>query len=136
MAGMLEHCDFQQQQTAHGEDGRLRPDLVVRLPGGKQIVVDAKAPLDAFLDAQDSPDDETRTAKLQAHARQGQVQATATLLVDSFLLLPLGVLVALVWANTAGLSYFDKGLDVFEVEHGRSIFRNRVAHNRRLLLQH
>jgi DNA recombination protein RmuC len=70
MAGMLQRCDFDEQPGLLSDGSRLRPDVIVHLPGGKQIVVDAKAPLDAFLDAQDSPDDETRTAKLQAHARQ------------------------------------------------------------------
>jgi DNA recombination protein RmuC len=70
MAGMLQRCDFDEQPGLQGENGRLRPDLIVNLPGGKQIVVDAKAPLDAFLDAQEAPDEESRAAKLQAHARQ------------------------------------------------------------------
>jgi len=51
LAGMVDHCDFREQQTATGEDGRLRPDLLVYLPGGKMVVVDAKAPLGAYLDA-------------------------------------------------------------------------------------
>jgi DNA recombination protein RmuC len=70
IAGMLRRCDFDEQPPLPGENGRLRPDLVVHLPGGKQIVVDAKAPLEAFLGAQESADEETRTTKLQAHARQ------------------------------------------------------------------
>jgi len=70
IAGMLEHCDFEEQQTLDTGNGRFRPDLIVRLPGGKQIVVDAKAPLDAFLDAQETCDDSTRATKLVAHARQ------------------------------------------------------------------
>ena len=70
IAGMLRHCDFDEQPPLHGDNGRLRPDLIVRLPGRKQIVVDAKTPLEAFLDAQDAPDEETRLLKLQAHARQ------------------------------------------------------------------
>jgi DNA recombination protein RmuC len=70
IAGMLPRCDFDEQPELTTDTGRLRPDLVVHLPGGKQIVVDAKAPLDAFLDAQEALDDETRTLKLQAHARQ------------------------------------------------------------------
>ena len=68
LAGMLDHCDFVEQETA--DDGRLRPDLIVRLPGGKRIIVDAKAPLDAYLQAIEAPDDATRELKLQAHARQ------------------------------------------------------------------
>lgn len=69
MAGMLDHCDFYEQESATGEDGRLRPDLIVRLPGGKQLVVDAKAPLAAYLDAIDATDDEVRRRKLADHAR-------------------------------------------------------------------
>ena len=70
IAGMLRHCDFDEQPPLVGDNGRLRPDLVVHLPGGKQIVVDAKTPLEAFLDAQDAPDEEIRTIRLQAHSRQ------------------------------------------------------------------
>ncbi len=69
IAGMLRRCDFDEQPGLHGENGRLRPDLIVHLPDGKQIVVDAKAPLEAFLDAQDAADEETRTVKLQTHSR-------------------------------------------------------------------
>ena len=70
MAGMLDHCDFFEQQSTDTDEGRLRPDLLVRLPAEKNIVVDAKAPLDAYLEAIEAPDDETRTAKLKDHARQ------------------------------------------------------------------
>src|ERR1022692_4511630 len=70
MAGMLEHCDFYSQPVTTTEEGRLRPDLLVRLPGGKNIVVDAKTPLDAYLAASESTGDETRRTLLQDHARQ------------------------------------------------------------------
>jgi DNA recombination protein RmuC len=70
LAGMLERCDFDEQLGLQSENGRFRPDVIVHLPGGKQIVVDAKAPLEAFLEAQASTDDEVRSARLQGHARQ------------------------------------------------------------------
>ena len=70
IAGMLQRCDFDEQPGLQSDNGRLRPDVIVHLPGGKQIVVDAKAPLEAFLDAQECADDEARAVKLQAHARQ------------------------------------------------------------------
>jgi DNA recombination protein RmuC len=70
IAGMLQRCDFDEQPALFSDNGRLRPDLIVHLPGIKQIVVDAKAPLEAFLDAQEANDDDVRTSKLQAHARQ------------------------------------------------------------------
>ena len=70
IAGMLQRCDFDEQAGLQTDNGRLRPDLIVHLPGGKRIVVDAKAPLEAFLDAQDCADEEARIGRLQAHARQ------------------------------------------------------------------
>ena len=70
IAGMVERCDFDEQPPLLTETGRLRPDLIVHLPGGKRIVVDAKAPLEAFLDAQEAIDDDARAVKLEAHARQ------------------------------------------------------------------
>jgi DNA recombination protein RmuC len=70
LAGMLEHCDFDEQPTALSDSGRLRPDLTVKLPGGHTIVVDAKAPLEAFLDAQAATDPGVRSGKLADHVRQ------------------------------------------------------------------
>jgi DNA recombination protein RmuC len=70
MAGMLDHCDFYEQQSKDTEAGRLRPDLIVRLPGGKQVVVDAKVPLTAYLASVDAPDGSLREAALDDHARQ------------------------------------------------------------------
>ena len=70
MAGMLDHCDFFEQQTVDTDNGKLRPDLIVRLPGDKTIVVDAKAPLAAYLDAIETQNEDERQLKLQDHARQ------------------------------------------------------------------
>jgi DNA recombination protein RmuC len=70
LAGMVENCDFQEQATVTTEDGRLRPDMVVRLPSGRNIVIDAKTPLNAYLDAHEAQDDEERAVKLRQHAAQ------------------------------------------------------------------
>jgi DNA recombination protein RmuC len=70
MAGMLAYCDFHEQHSAATEDGRVRPDLIVRLPAGKNVVVDAKAPLAAYLDSLEAASDAERDARLRDHARQ------------------------------------------------------------------
>ena len=70
ISGMVARCDFDEQVTVRNDDGLLRPDLVVNLAGGKHVVVDAKVPLDAFLDATSADDDEERDAHLTRHARQ------------------------------------------------------------------
>jgi DNA recombination protein RmuC len=77
MAGMLDHCDFDTQTTVTSEEGRLRPDLLVRLPAGKTIVVDAKTPLDGYLQAIEAPDEQSRKARLADHARQVRAHLTA-----------------------------------------------------------
>jgi DNA recombination protein RmuC len=71
IAGMLEHCDFDVQQTFTSDDGtRMRPDMVVRLPAGRQVVVDAKVPLEAYLDALETNDEDERRDRIEAHAAQ------------------------------------------------------------------
>jgi DNA recombination protein RmuC len=70
LAGMVEHCDFSTQHTVESENGNQRPDLVVHLPGDKVVIVDAKAPLSAYLDAINASDDATRNQALEQHARQ------------------------------------------------------------------
>jgi DNA recombination protein RmuC len=76
---MLEHCDFSEQVTAATEHSGVRPDLVVRLHGGRTVVVDAKAPFDAYLSAMESRDERSRTSHLDAHAKhlRGHVDALA-----------------------------------------------------------
>src|SRR5205085_10872528 len=69
MAGMLNYCDFVEQETVRTESGTLRPDLIIKLPAGKSIVVDAKAPVSHFLDAMAADDDNQRKLKLQAYAK-------------------------------------------------------------------
>jgi DNA recombination protein RmuC len=86
LAGMVERCDFEEQQTVNGASGcgedpgdkarRMRPDIIVRLPGGKHIVIDAKVPLDAYLKALEASDDVTRQALLADHARQVRTHLT------------------------------------------------------------
>ncbi len=70
LAGMSEHCDFTEQAHVSAEGGAMRPDLVVRMPEERCIVVDAKTPLDAYLAAVEAPDDDARREALSRHARQ------------------------------------------------------------------
>ncbi|TSD58649.1 DNA recombination protein RmuC [Aeromicrobium piscarium] len=70
LAGMVERCDFDLQVSTEGDDGRLRPDMLVHLAGGKSVVVDAKVPLDAYLDVAQAEDDDEAAAHLRRHARQ------------------------------------------------------------------
>ena len=70
LAGMVEYCDFVEQETIECEDGRLRPDMIVKLPNDRCVVVDAKAPLLAYLEATECTDEDARQERLAQHARQ------------------------------------------------------------------
>jgi DNA recombination protein RmuC len=70
LAGMVERCDFDEQHTLEADERKMRPDVIVRLPGGKHVVIDAKVPLDAYLRALEAPDETARRALLMDHARQ------------------------------------------------------------------
>ena len=80
MAGMTKHVDFVEQQTQRGDDGALRPDVILRLPGGKSIVIDAKTPLEAYLNAAEAEDEAKRAEHLRAHVRhlRGHMRALAS----------------------------------------------------------
>lgn len=75
LAGMSHHCDFDEQASIETEDGRQRPDMIVNLPGGRQIVIDCKVSLDAFLDASAAEDEDNRRAHLVRHAQQVRARA-------------------------------------------------------------
>jgi len=77
MAGMLERCDFSEQVSSDGDSGRLRPDMVVHLPGGKNVAVDAKVPMQAFLDANEATDETQRRVHLASHGRQMKAHVDA-----------------------------------------------------------
>ena len=76
LAGMVEHCDFVEQETVHTDEGRQRPDMIVRLPDGREIVVDVKTPLDAYLAAIEAGDDGERSAQLLRHAKNVRQRVT------------------------------------------------------------
>ncbi len=76
LAGMIERCDFVQQESVGTEDGLLRPDLIVKLPGGKSIVVDSKVSLKAYLEAFETTDEDVRAARLKEHAAQVRTHVT------------------------------------------------------------
>ena len=80
MAGMTKHVDFVEQQTQQGSDGALRPDVILRLPGGKSIVIDAKTPLEAYLNAVEAEDEAKRAEHVSAHVRhlRGHMRALAS----------------------------------------------------------
>ena len=88
MAGMTAGVDFEMQATIAGEDGRLRPDVIIRLPGGKSIIVDAKTPLDAYLSAVEAEDEETRKQLIGDHARQVRAHVGALASKDYWKALP------------------------------------------------
>ncbi len=77
LAGMLEYCDFNEQETVATEDVRVRPDMIVRLPGNRTIVVDSKVPFDAFYESISTTDEEVRATKLKDHARLVRTHITA-----------------------------------------------------------
>ncbi len=70
LSGMVEHCDFYQQEHTLTEDGAIRPDMIIRMPDDREIVVDVKTPLDAYLSAVEAPDDAHRQKQLHRHARK------------------------------------------------------------------
>lgn len=76
LAGMVEHCDFYEQETVHTDEGRQRPDMIVRLPDGRDIIVDVKTPLDAYLNAVETTDENTQKLELVRHAKNVRQRVT------------------------------------------------------------
>lgn len=76
LAGMVEHCDFIEQESMDSEKGRLRPDMIVDLPNGRRIVIDAKSPLKAYMEAVEAATEEDRETKIIQHAKQVKTRAT------------------------------------------------------------
>lgn len=70
LAGMVDHCDFYEQENITTDEGRMRPDMVIRLPDDRELVVDVKTPLDSYLNAMEASDDESRNIALTQHARK------------------------------------------------------------------
>src|SRR5215831_9045342 len=70
LAGMSDHCDYTEQESVDGENGRIRPDMIVHLPAQREIVLDAKVPLDAYLDALSASTEEERKSANLRHAQQ------------------------------------------------------------------
>jgi len=68
LAGMVEYCDFYEQETSDGAEGRMRPDMIIRMPNGRELIVDVKTPLDAYLNAMEASGDVAREAALKKHA--------------------------------------------------------------------
>ena len=77
LAGMLQYCDFVEQETVATEDSRIRPDVIVRLPGNRTIVVDSKVPFDAFYESISTTDEDVRAARLKDHARLVRTHVTS-----------------------------------------------------------
>lgn len=124
MAGMVEHCDFVQQTQIDTPNGMQRPDVIVKLPNDRTIVIDAKAPMDAYLAAMDATDDATRNDKLREHAQQ--VRRHVDQLSAKAYWAALGSTPEFVVAFLPGESFFSAALEQepLLIEHG---VKNKVV---------